>query len=187
VEAQGKKVELLPEEGVEIPAGQPPGEKFEVLRGQIDFSEWNSSRLENMLDDPAGAVQGIEKGMEAFRSKIAELNPLWEANFERLKAEREKLLVLEKEKGKEARKEHYETIVFPLEVETTYFSLNLRYYALSALSFRRFVLGPMYARVKSAYINRLDSAVYQEFETIYRRILGDYERDITSWLVEADL
>lgn len=60
VEAQGRKVELLPEEGVEVPAGGAPGDKFKVLRGQIDFSTWNSSRLDNMFVDPAGTIKGIE-------------------------------------------------------------------------------------------------------------------------------
>lgn len=187
VEAQGEKVELLAEEGVEIPAGGPPGEKFQVLRGQLDFSEWNSGRLESMLEDPAGAIRGIEKGMEAFRVKIAELKPIYEANYERLLAEREILPKLEDENGKDARKEHYEKVVFPLEVETSYMRLNLRYYALSALSFRRFVLGSMYARVKSAFINKLDSAEYRDFKKVYASILIDYERDVTPFLVEADI
>lgn len=186
VEAQGQKVELLPEEGVEVPAGGQPGEKFQVLRGQLDFSAWNSGRLESMLEDPAGAVRGIEKGMEAFRVKIRELEPLYEANAERLKVERAKLPKLEEEKGSEARTKYYADTVFPLEVETSYLRLNLRYYSLSALSFRRFVLGPMYARVKSAYIRRLDSDAYREFESVYRRILSDYEREVTPYLVEAD-
>ena len=187
VEAQGEKVELLPEEGVEIPAGEPPGEKFQVQRGQLDFSAWNTGRIENLLDDPAGAIRGIEKGMEAFRVKIAELTPLFEENYERLELERAELQLIEADKGKEARKEHYEKVVFPLEVETSYMRLNLRYYALSALSFRRYVLGSIYARVKSAFINRLDSAVYREFVDVYRSILSDYERDITPLLVEADI
>lgn len=186
VEAGGKKVELLPEEGVEVPAGGQPGEKFQVLRGQLDFSAWNSERLDSMLEDPAGAVRGIEKGMEALRVKIAELVPLYEANSERLKAERLKLPRIEEEKGKEARTRYYEETVFPLEVETSYMRLNLRYYALSALSFRRFVLGPMYARVTSAHINRLDSDLYTDFEKAYLRILSDYERDVAPFLVEAD-
>jgi len=187
VEAEGKKVELLPEEGVEVPAGAPPGEKFQVLRGELDFSTWNSTRLESMLEDPAGAIRGIEKAMEAFRVNIAELLPAWEVDREKLEAERQKLLDLEAEKGKEARKEHYEKVVFPLEVETTYLRLNIRYYALSALSFRRYVLGPMYARVKSTFIGSLDSPAYADFEKVYESILADYERDITPLLVEADI
>lgn len=187
VEAQGKSVELLPDEGVEVPAGSPPGEKFEVLRGQLDFSEWNSGRLESMLEDPPGAIRGVEKGMEAFRAKIAELNPLFEENYERLKAEREKLPQIEKDEGKEARTKYYEEFVFPLEVETSYLRLNLRYYALSALSFRRYVLGPMYARVTSVYIDRLDSAEYLDFYEVYARILSDYRREVTPLLVEADI
>ena len=186
VEAQGEKVELLPDEGVEVPAGSPPGEKFEVLRGQLDFSDWNSGRLDTMLDDPAGAIRGIEKGMEAFRVQIAELKPAYEANSELLKAEREKLPEIEEEEGKEARTKHYEEIVFPLEVETSYMRLNLRYYALSALSFRRFVLGPMYARVKSAFFSKLDAPEYREFEDAYFRILSDYDREVAPFLVEAD-
>jgi hypothetical protein len=187
VEAQGKTVELLAEEGVEIPAGEAPGEKFQVLRGQLDFSEWNSGRLESMLEDPAGAIRGIEKGMEAFRVKIGELTPAYEANYERLLAEREKAKKLETDKGKEARKEHYETVVFPLEVETSYMRLNLRYYALSALSFRRYVVGSMYARVKSAFIDRLDSVEYRKFEKVYASVLDDYYRDVAPLLVEADI
>ena len=187
VEAQGKTVELLPEEGVEVPAGSPPGEKFEVLRGQLDFSAWNSGRLESMIEDPPGSIRGIEKGMEAFRAKIGELNPLYEANYEQLQAEREKLPVLEKEKGKEARSDYYKDVVAPLELETTYLRLNLRYYALSALSFRRYVLGPMYARVTSAYINSLDSVEYTDFLRVYEGIISDYNRDIAPFLVEADI
>ncbi len=186
VEAQGKKVELLPEEGVEIPAGSAPGEKFQVLRGQLDFSTWNSKRLDSMLEDPAGAVRGVEKGMEAFRAKIAEIKPVYEANREQLTAEREKLVEIEKDKGKDAQKKYYEETVFPLEVETSYLRLNLRYYALSALSFRRFVLGSMYAQVKSAFLNRLDSDEYKAFEQTYMKILSDYDRDVSSYLVEAD-
>ena len=187
VEARGSKVELLAEEGVEVPAGGAPGEKFKVLRGQLDFSAWNSSRLEAMFDDPAGTIRGVEKGMEAFRRQIVELLPVYEANVMLLGEERENLKKLEDEKGKEARKERYETTVFPLEVETSYMRLNLRYHALSALSFRRFVLGSMYAQVKTAFLNRLDSDEFGEFERIYRRILLDYQRDVGPLLVAADI
>jgi hypothetical protein len=139
-----------------------------------------------MLEDPAGAIRGIEKGLEALRAKIAELEPLYEANYQRLQTERKKLPELEEKEGKAARTKHYEEVVFPLEVETSYLRLNLRYYSLSALSFRRFVLGPMYARVKSAFVNRLDSADYLDFEKVYSGILSDYMRDVTPFLVEAD-
>jgi hypothetical protein len=187
VEAQGSKVELLPDEGVEVLAGGAPGEKFKVLRGQLDFSAWNSTRLDAMLDDPAGTIKGVEKGMEAFRRQITELLPVYEENVATLREERENLKKLEEEKGKEARKQRYENVVFPLEVETSYMRLNLRYHALSALSFRRHVLGSMYAQVKTAYLNRLDTDGYRAFERTYRRILADYQRDIGPLLVDADI
>lgn len=157
VESQGETVELLPEEGVEVESGQAPGEKFKVFRGELDFSAWNSKRLDTLVDDPAGTIAGIERAMDAWRENILELNPRFEANKERLESETDKLVEIGNDKGKDARKEYYEKTVFPLEVETSFMRLNLRYYALSALSFRRFVLGSMYAQVKSAYINRLDS------------------------------
>ena len=187
VESQGETVELLPEEGVEVEAGQAPGEKFKAFRGQLDFSTWNSGRLDTLADDPSGTVAGIERAMDAWRENIRELSPRYEANKERLAAERDKLSELEKDKGKDARKEYYEKTVFPLEVETSYMRLNLRYYALSALSFRRFVLGSMYAQVKSAYINRLESDQFTDFIDIYERILAQFEEDVVPLLGEADI
>ena len=77
--------------------------------------------------------------------------------------------------------------MFPLEVETSYLQLNKRYYALSALSFRRYVLGSMYARVKSANILGQDAKEFQEFLDVYNRILYEYETRVVPHLVDADI
>ena len=187
VESQGEVVELFPEEGVEVGSGQAPGEKFKVLAGELDFSSWNSDRLDTLVEDPLGTAEGIEKAMNAWIANIRELNPRFEANKEMVLAEREKLGEIEKDKGKEARREYYDKTVFPLEVLTTHMRLNLRYYALSALSFRRFVLGSMYSQVKSAYINSLDSEQFTGFIRVYERILENFEQDVAPLLGVADI
>ena len=51
----------------------------------------------------------------------------------------------------------------------------MRYYALSALSMRRFIVGNMYADLKTRYINKLDDPVFTEFEEVYNRLLEKFE------------
>ncbi|MBT3275885.1 MAG: FecR domain-containing protein [Spirochaetales bacterium] len=188
VEAAGESVELLPEEGVEVPAGGVPGEKFTVLHGQMDFSSWNADKLDSALEDPAAAIQSLEKSMASFASELDMLTPLFAESNEELKSERAILAKMkEDKKSNDELADYYSKTVFPLEVQTSYIALNQRYYALSALSFRRFVLGSLYARVKSLYIGRLTSASYMDFAKTYSKIIREYERAVVPLLVEADI
>ena len=187
VESQGTSVELFQEEAVEVKSGQPPGEKFTVLRGQLDYSTWNETRSAGILEDPLSAVDELGRGMNALLDKIRELSPVFENRNALLEQERKDLRKLAEEKGKAAQKERYETVVFPLEIETSYLRLNLRYYALSALSFRRFVLTNMYLQVKSANLKDLSSPEYREFSDRYGQILANYEKTVAPLLVEADI
>src|SRR5208337_2868049 len=41
VESEGKSVDLVANEGVEVPLGQPPGEKISIHSDQVDYSKWN--------------------------------------------------------------------------------------------------------------------------------------------------
>ena len=63
VESEGKSVDLAANEGVEVPLGQPPGDKFTVQRDQIDYSKWNDGKLSAMLADPLAAMTSIETAM----------------------------------------------------------------------------------------------------------------------------
>ena len=65
--------------------------------------------------------------------------------------------------------------------------LNTRYYALSALSMRRFVVGNMYAEMKTRYITKLDKAEYKEFEEVYKRLLGKFEKISIPQINETDI
>ena len=169
-----------------VEVGEAPGDKFTVEREQLDFSEWNGRRMEEILEDPVTAIEGIEKGLEVLRQKIVDLLPRFEENVKRLEEERKILRSLEDDEDKDAQKKYYTDVVFPLEVETSYMRLNLRYHALSALSFRRFVLGGMYVSVKAHYMNRIDDPEFQRFTAVYRGIRAIFDRDVQPLLVEAD-
>lgn len=186
VTAAGGSVSLFPNEAVEIAAGGRPGEKFTVLRGQMDFSAWNAEKTAAIAADPVGSVQRVEDGINVLRNSIRELLPIYEENRARLVRERQKLEEIAKNKGKEAQTDYYEDVVFPLEIETSYMRLNLRYYALSALSFRRYVLGSMYVSVKTRLIDALDGETFRAFRRTYARIRDTFDTEIMPLLVEAD-
>ena len=54
VESGGKSVDLGPKEGVEVPLGKPPGDKFAIPDKPMDYSTWNNGKLDAMLADPVG-------------------------------------------------------------------------------------------------------------------------------------
>ena len=66
VQAEGQSVELASAEGVEVPLGKPPGDKFAVPKEKIDYSKWNDDKLSAMLADPLAAMQSIEQTMAGY-------------------------------------------------------------------------------------------------------------------------
>lgn len=186
VSAAGATVSLAAGEGVEVNIGAAPADKFEVKRGQIDYSNWNGRRLGAMLEDPVTAVSRVAARMDELVAEIREVSSAYEEKHALLDDERAKLEEIERSKGKDARTEYYTRVVFPLEVETSYLRLNLRYYALSALSLRRYVMSGMYVRVKPLYINDLDAETYIEFLGVYQTAADQFEREVAPYLVDAD-
>jgi hypothetical protein len=65
--------------------------------------------------------------------------------------------------------------------------INKRYFALSALSLRRFVLGRMYLLVKAQYSGVPEDPGFAEFLQVYQRIVKYHEDHIVPHLVEADI
>lgn len=187
VSSEGESVELGTEEGVEVRPGEPPGEKVKVKRGELDFSAWNAQKSEQFLEDPAGAAERVDNQLGNLIGELQELIPVYEQNRARVETEREKLKKIEEEQGKDARQEYYQETVFPLEVNTSYMRMNIRYYALSALSLRRYVTGRMYVALKSKYITDLENKKYTRFEEVYKQFLSRFEKEIVPYLVEADI
>jgi len=184
VEAEGKTVSLGPEEGVEVRPGEQPGEKFEVKRGQIDYSSWRQERRDAFIDDPVAAAKGLERRFNGFVKQVNALAPLLAEQRRALEREREELKNIEK---KADREKYYVDIVFPLEVETHSTYVTLRYYAKSAFSIRRFVLGRMYLSLKTTYLNDLDNQNYNDFLEIHSSILNKMKMDVLPHLEDVDL
>lgn len=187
VEAQGSTVTLEADEGVEVRPGEAPGEKFEVKRGGIDYSQWREARRKAFIEDPVAAALALERRFNSLVAKVEELTPIYVESKRWLEYELEQMKEVEIEKGVEARKEYYREKVFPLRIENHNAFVTLRYWASSALSLRRYVLGRMYMSLKSSYISDLDDPNFQEFLDVYRRILDVYEKKVVPPLTDADL
>ncbi|MCF7948153.1 MAG: FecR domain-containing protein [Spirochaetia bacterium] len=187
VEAQGKTVSLGPEEGVEVRPGEQPGEKFDVKRGQIDYSSWRQERRDAFIDDPVASAKGLERRFDGFVSQINSLAPLLAEQRRALERERENLEKIGDEKGQEAQTEYYRGIVQPIEDNTFKSYITLRYYAQSAFSIRRFVLGHMYLSLKTAYLEDLSNHSYQQFIKIHNNILQKFATEVLPHLTDADL
>jgi len=187
VESQGQTVSLSEGDAVEVAPGQPPGEKFKWPGRQLDFSTWSTQKLDAFLKDPATGVERIKERMQFFESKINELWPQYEEQRAKLDAAREEMNSIRDSQGMEAAKKYADEHVTPLIEPTALIVLNTRYYALSALSMRRFVLGKMYMNLKSRYILNPGEPAYQNFLSLYREILDSYEETVVPQLVEADI
>jgi len=185
--ASGQPVDLTANEGVEVDPGQAPGQKIKVLHGQVDYSTWNAQKLDALLKDPGAAAAKVRTQMESYIAQINDLWPEYQKAYAKLTEERQKLPEIEKKQGKQARTDYYNKTVLPVEQRARGLFLNLRYYTLSALSLRRYVLGTMYTRLTSMYIVDQSNPVYRGFEQIYQQIVTDYERSVVPHLVAADI
>jgi hypothetical protein len=186
VESGGTTVELAVEEGVEVKPGEAPGEKFKVLKGKIDFKDWNETKLQGFMDDPVAAATGVETRLKDLIEKLNRAYDVYSESFRKLKQERETLFSYSDDQ-KEEKSKFYKSTVFPLEVQTSNLFLNVRYYALSALSLRRYVVGRMYIIMKTHSIKNLNNQVYKDFLSVHTEILALFEKEVVPHLVEADI
>lgn len=187
VEAAGVMVELAAGEGVEVKPGQPPGEKFKVRTDLMDYSTWNDSKIEAMMADPAAAIKAIQEQMTAYVKSVESFKAYFTEYSARLAEERQKAADMVKEKGKEEAKKYEEEVVFPLTLQTSSLYLNKRFYALAALSMRRYVAGRMYVLMKARYMGRVEDPAFAAFMTGYDNLLAVYEEFIVPHLVAADI
>jgi hypothetical protein len=187
VEAEGATVQLAANEGVEVPLGQPPGDKFTVQRNQVDYSTWNNDKLSAMLADPQAAMAGIETAMASYSKDVGDYYASFTEYNQRLAAERAKTEKLAQDKGSAEARKYNNEVVSPLANQTLALGLNLRYSALAALSLRRFVAGRMYLFMKEQYITRLDDPAWRSFISRYNAFLSSFEESIAPRLVAADI
>lgn len=187
VESEGTLVVLNMEEGVEVPIGNEPGDKFEVKRGSVDFSGWLDEGNKQFENDPAGVLAGVTEKLIEYADESKVYYNSYETLYTSLVEKREILPKLEKEKGTETMQEFFKDEIRPLENLTTGSALNYRYYGLSALSLRRYVLSSMYIDMKTKYILDNTNSIYIDFIKEYEQFLKIYEETVVSYLVEADI
>jgi len=183
VTAQGEEVQLGAQEGVRVNAGEAPGDVFPVLRGEIDFSQFRRESREQFLENPAASMGIMIRQLEDYADEADRYKQEFEDQKKLVEELTEKMKTLE---GDE-RKSFYKESVLPEEVKTSYLVLNYRYYALSGLSLRRYVVGSMYVDMRTRYILNKQDPVYNEFVEAYNEFLRVFENRITPYLVPADI
>jgi hypothetical protein len=187
VESEGKSVDLAANEGVEVPLGQPPSDKFTVPGTLIDYSKWNGDKLSAMLADPLAAMTNIENAMAEYQKNVADFNTSYLQYRPRLDEDRQNLQQIVKEKGHDEANKYQAEVIAPLATQTGHLYLNTRYYALAALSLRRFVAGRLYVLVKSHYIASTDDPTWKEFLARFDALLASFEQSIVPQLVAEDI
>lgn len=187
VEADGKAVSLAADEGVEVPLGKGPGEKFAVQRNQVDYRTWNEEKLAAMLADPATAMTGIEERMASYIASVREYDGLFREYKARLDEERQKAVAIQNEKGTDEARKYDREVVTPLMVDTSNLFLNLRHHALAALSLRRWVAGRLYVFQKARNMTAPADGGYEDFVARFSRLLDAFEKDVAPQLVEVDI
>ena len=187
LQSGGETVVLAADEAVQVKPGMAPGEKFAWIGKELDFSAWNQGKLQDYLADPIASAQKIEEELAAYRASMNELLPqlaaqkaAYDEAYAQLKA-----LVDAKEDAKA--KDFRDSAVFPLMQAQGTLILNIRYYALTSLSLRRFVLGGMYMQLKTRHPLDAGDPALAGFLKAYARILKDFEDGIVPQLVEADI
>lgn len=182
VSAAGTAVAVTADQAVEVAPGAPPGEPFSVIGRQLDFSTWSTGRRDQLLADPAAAATGVARQLE----ELADGAELWYDRFLAAKVDSDAALarldtIADAEERARVRDEEW----FPLAQQSAAAVLNYRYYALSAHSLRRFVLGPMYVELRSRSIVEPVPG-WESFRAEYESVLRGYEARIVSYLEPTD-
>jgi hypothetical protein len=187
LESGGASVDLAANEAVEVRPGMAPGPKFSWIGKELDFSAWDKGRLEDYLSDPVASALKVEGQLASYRQSMNELLPQLaeqKAAYDEAYAQLKQLVdAKEDAKAQELR----ESTVFPLMQSQGTLILDIRYYALTSLSLRRFVLGGMYMQLKTRHPLDSTDPAFALFREVYERALKDFEESIVPQLVEADI
>ena len=186
VQARGEEVELGPDFAVEVRAGEAPGEPFEVLRGEIDFSGWNNGRTAAILENPVTAAEGAYRRLEELVAEMHAAVDAWEPVSAELREARARASEIFQEEGQEAANEFREENVRPLERIAPRRYLNVRYWALSALNMRRYVFGRMYTILRSSYFMEPQHPDFLAYREVHERALDLIGSEVADYLVTAD-
>jgi len=187
VESQGAAVMLAPEEGVEVRSGQVPGEKFQVLRGRMDFSAWNQGREEDMLSDPLAALDRMGLQLRELAENLEVNKALYEKQLIQNEQNKEAMRAMAAQGKNEEASAFLKDTVRPGDFIAHGYLLNYRYYALAAESFRRHVMTGLYVRMKTRFLADHENSLYRQYLLRYGELLNEYEARIVPVLIDADI
>ncbi|MCG8477965.1 MAG: hypothetical protein MI724_02640 [Spirochaetales bacterium] len=188
VTSAGESVSVTANRGVEVAPGEPPGETFEIIGRAVDFSSWNGQKSDDVLNDPVGALRRIETQLRTYYRQLDETRALYRDARALYDAKYEELVAAVDTHGQESTEaDALREEITPLSNEATIHAFNTRYYALTALSLRRYVLGGIYVEMRSRFFLDAANPVYRDFITAYEEILAEYERRVTPDLVDVDI
>ncbi len=185
IEAQGETVTLYANEAVDVEPGKAPGEKIVWLGKELDFSSWNTGRMDEFFADPVAGIKAVNSRLNVFYRELEALKPDYDqatAEWRAISAGYRDLLSAE---DQDAIKRYQEEKLFPIQDRRSALILNIRYWALNYLGMRRYCLSNMYMELKSRYpLNRPPEVT--EFFDLHTAILAEYERLIVPELNEND-
>jgi len=187
LESGGVSVDLGENEAVEVKPGQAPGPKFAWIGKELDFSSWDRGKLEGYLADPVGSVAEVGAQLASYRADMEALLPelaKQKAAYDEAYARLKDLVDAKKDDEAAALRD---SEAFPLMQAQGTLILNIRYYALTALSLRRYVLGGMYMEMKTRHPKGQGDPAFSQFYDAYSRVLGDFEAEFVPQLVDADI
>ncbi len=187
VSSNGKAVDLGADEGVEVKPGQPPGDKFKLKGRELDFSTWNKEKYSALLADPLKGLDQMESRIDSFVEDIEEYSKIltsMKRERDNLRAEWQKLMDAGR---KDEAKKFYREKISPIELKLGPAFINRRYYSLSALSFRRYILGKLYVDMKGIYFADRDNPVYREFLDRYASVMDKFEKSVVPFLDVNDI
>lgn len=187
VSSQGKSVDLTADEGVEVKAGEAPGEKFTLKGRELDFSSWNNEKYNVLVSNPVAGLKKLDKQLDQFLADIKD----YSATLKEMKAQKDEFIAewnkLKDSVDKDKAAAYFDKNLKPLDLKLGPLYLNVRYYSLSALSFRRYILGKLYVDLKGRYFAEPGNPVYTDFLSAYKRILGKFERTVVPYLNGNDI
>ena len=186
VSSAGQSVDLTKNQAVEVTAGAVPG-KVEALHGKIDYSSWNGSKEQAVAKDPVAALDAVGKQMDALIAELKKVEPVYLKLKPQLDSARAEMKTLLDAGKKDDAQKYYKASVNPIEVDITNTYLNIKYWALSALSLRRYVMGRMFLLTTIQHLKNPDDPAYKTFVRDFQSIQARFDQAIIPYIVPANI
>lgn len=189
VESKGKSVLLVKDEGVEVEAGSPPGQKFSLKGVPVDFSKKLADSEKAMMADPVGTVAKLSDQLYVYYWEAKK----WQAEYDRIFPQIERMRIEQKKifdsQGKEASQKYQDEIINPVIRDAVTAYANLRHYAMSAHSMRNYLMSKVYIEMRMEYLDNPNDPVYRKFLGNYRAFVMTFEAHFikTGYLTRDDI